>query len=96
MAPTSYKSKHKVLVAIPKGLLEETDLVATAEHRTRSDLIREALRSYIDKFKQKQLMALHEERGAHRHVSVVGQTPVALSQPAAYSSTPSSLPASLQ
>ena len=40
----------KVLVALPSGLLEQIDYVAQAEHRTRSDLIREALRRYLHIF----------------------------------------------
>lgn len=42
----------KVLVALPPGLLEQIDFVAQVEHRTRSDLIREALRRYIEGFKR--------------------------------------------
>lgn len=42
----------KVLVALPPGLLEQVDQVAQTEHRTRSDLIREALRRYIDSFRR--------------------------------------------
>ena len=44
----------KVLVALPPGLLEQIDFVAQIEHRNRSDLIREALRRYIDQFKRSQ------------------------------------------
>lgn len=44
----------KVLVALPPGLLEQVDFVAQVEHRTRSDLIREALRRYLDEFKKKE------------------------------------------
>lgn len=44
----------KVLVALPPGLLEQIDFVAQAEHRTRSDLIREALRRYIETFRRAQ------------------------------------------
>lgn len=44
----------KVLVALPSGLLEQIDFVAQVEHRTRSDLIREALRRYIEGFKKSQ------------------------------------------
>lgn len=44
----------KVLVALPAGLLEQIDFVAQFEHRTRSDLIREALRRYIEAFKRTQ------------------------------------------
>lgn len=36
----------KVLVALPPAMLEEIDYIAQLEHRTRSDLIREALRRY--------------------------------------------------
>ncbi|MBY0357347.1 MAG: ribbon-helix-helix domain-containing protein [Candidatus Obscuribacterales bacterium] len=44
----------KVLVALPPGLLEQIDFVAQVEHRTRSDLIREAMRRYIENFKRTQ------------------------------------------
>jgi metal-responsive CopG/Arc/MetJ family transcriptional regulator len=44
----------KVLVALPPGLLEQIDFVAQIEHRSRSDLIREALRRYIEGFKKTQ------------------------------------------
>lgn len=40
----------KVLIALPPAMLEQVDHIATLEHRTRSDLIREALRRYIDAF----------------------------------------------
>lgn len=42
----------KVLVALPVGLLEQVDFVAQVEHRNRSDLIREALRRYLNDFKR--------------------------------------------
>lgn len=38
----------KVLVAVPPGLLEQVDGLAREEFRTRSDLIREALRRYVE------------------------------------------------
>lgn len=41
----------KVLIGIPPALLAQIDFVAAAEHRTRSDLIREALRRYVTSFK---------------------------------------------
>ena len=37
----------KVLISMPDDFLEKIDGVATSEQRTRSELIREALRSYI-------------------------------------------------
>ena len=60
---TETKIPRKVLVALPPAMLIEIDQVATAEHRTRSDLIREALRSYIYAFqvKQRGLTTLNQE-----------------------------------
>lgn len=60
----------KVLVALPPGLLEQIDLVAQVEHRTRSDLIREALRRYTDTFKRTQ--------GPRMSVTTVGPQKMAL------------------
>jgi metal-responsive CopG/Arc/MetJ family transcriptional regulator len=37
----------KVLIALPPAMLQEVDFIAGKEHRSRSDLIREALRRYI-------------------------------------------------
>ena len=42
----------KVLIALPPGLLEQVDFIAKTEHRNRSELIREALRRYLDNFKR--------------------------------------------
>ena len=42
----------KVLIALPPAMLEQVDFIAQCEHRTRSDLIREALRRYLDNFKR--------------------------------------------
>lgn len=44
----------KVLIALPPALLEKVDHMAQAEHRTRSDLIREALRQYEHSFDTRQ------------------------------------------
>ena len=44
----------KVLIALPPAMLEQVDFIASCEHRTRSDLIREALRRYLDNFKRSQ------------------------------------------
>lgn len=37
----------KVLISIPKEFLSQVDRAAVVEQRSRSELIREALRSYI-------------------------------------------------
>jgi metal-responsive CopG/Arc/MetJ family transcriptional regulator len=64
----------KVLVALPTGLLEQIDFVASVEHRTRSDLIREAMRRYIEGFKKSQTPRMS--------VSQINGTKVALLQEA--------------
>lgn len=46
---------HKVLCAFPPEMLEKIDYIAKEECRSRSDLIREALRRYIDIFKRKEV-----------------------------------------
>lgn len=39
---------NKVLVSLPEKFLKEVDRAAVKEHRSRSELIREALRAYLD------------------------------------------------
>ncbi len=39
----------KVLISMPDEFLKKIDSIATSEQRTRSELIREAMRSYIRK-----------------------------------------------
>jgi metal-responsive CopG/Arc/MetJ family transcriptional regulator len=53
----------KVLIALPPAMLEQVDFIAQCEHRTRSDLIREALRRYLDNFRRTQ--------GSHLAVSTI-------------------------
>ncbi len=43
------QSAKRVLIQIPDLLLSEVDAIAEAEQRTRSELIREAMRLYIRK-----------------------------------------------
>lgn len=47
----------KVLIALPPAMLEQVDYIAQMEHRTRSDLIRESLRRYLDGFRRNQHVA---------------------------------------
>jgi metal-responsive CopG/Arc/MetJ family transcriptional regulator len=65
----------KVLVALPPGLLEQIDYVAQAEHRTRSDLIRDALRRYIEQFRRTQPNAAPKggAKGEVRSVALLGE-----------------------
>ncbi len=44
---------NKILVSLPEKFLEEVDRVAAQEHRSRSELIREALRAYLEVKKSK-------------------------------------------
>ena len=37
----------RVLIAMPEKFVDESDTVANSENRTRSELIREALRTYM-------------------------------------------------
>ncbi|MBQ1611997.1 MAG: ribbon-helix-helix protein, CopG family [Alphaproteobacteria bacterium] len=39
----------KILITMPDAFLDKVDVVANDEQRTRSELIREALRSYMRK-----------------------------------------------
>jgi metal-responsive CopG/Arc/MetJ family transcriptional regulator len=39
-------------------MLEQADFVAQCEHRTRSDLIREALRRYLENFRRAQTSSI--------------------------------------
>ena len=47
----------KVLIALPPAMLDQVDVVANEEHRTRSDLIREALRRYLSAFNKAKYFA---------------------------------------
>lgn len=51
----------KVLIAIPPAMLEQIDFIAKCEHRTRSDLIRESLRRYLESFKRAQGVVVNPE-----------------------------------
>ena len=42
----------KFSVSLPAELYEQAEAVRKAEHRTRSELVREALRLYIDRFRR--------------------------------------------
>jgi hypothetical protein len=58
-----FEMPKKVLIALPPAMLEQVDYIAQCEHRTRSDLIREALRRYLDNFRRMQ--------GSHLSVSTL-------------------------
>ncbi|MBX9571669.1 MAG: ribbon-helix-helix domain-containing protein [Candidatus Obscuribacterales bacterium] len=63
----------KVLIALPPAMLEQVDFIAQCEHRTRSDLIREALRRYLDNFRRSQ-------NSSHMTVSTL-ETPQGVTTP---------------
>lgn len=45
----------KILIGFTPAMLGQMDAIAKAEHRTRSDLVREAMRRYIGNFRHPQL-----------------------------------------
>ena len=42
------RSTHTLTISLPPAMVAEVEKVRRAEHRTRSELIREALRAYFD------------------------------------------------
>lgn len=53
----------KVLISLPQGFLEEVDRAAAEERRSRSELIREALRSYLEARQVRKLRLKHVAEG---------------------------------
>ena len=51
----------KVLVNFQDEFLQEVDKIAELEHRTRSSLIREALRRYLSQYKNEATQKENEE-----------------------------------
>ncbi len=52
----------RILISMPEDFLNKIDLVADGENRSRSELIREALRVYIQKQQRENLA--HAQRDA--------------------------------
>ncbi len=46
---------NKILVSFPEKFLENVDRVAAEEHRSRSEMIREALRAYLETRKKRKV-----------------------------------------
>jgi len=46
---------NKILVSLPEKFLDDVDRVAAEEHRSRSELIREALRAYLETRQSKKI-----------------------------------------
>ena len=55
----------KVLVNFQDDFLQEIDKIAELEHRTRSSLIREALRRYLSQFKTESMQQPQKEGDIH-------------------------------
>lgn len=66
----------KVLIALPPAMLEQVDYIAQCEHRTRSDLIREALRRYLDNFRRNAGTGTHLSVSTIETPATVGSTPL--------------------
>ncbi len=43
------RTRHAMTISLPPEMLEEFEQVRKAEHRTRSELVREALRGYFNR-----------------------------------------------
>jgi metal-responsive CopG/Arc/MetJ family transcriptional regulator len=57
----------KILVSLPEEFLADIDRVAADEHRSRSELVREALRSYLEarQFRKLRLKQVAEGRALY-------------------------------
>jgi CopG family transcriptional regulator / antitoxin EndoAI len=61
MARASTSKSTRILISIPDEFLSEIDGIAGNEHRSRSDLIREALRLYMRNMSATDMDALLED-----------------------------------
>lgn len=61
----------KILIALPPAMLEQIDVIAGAEHRTRSDLVREALRRYIATFQREHVTLVQPVRAEEHQPACV-------------------------
>lgn len=65
------RTRHTMTVSLPPAMIREVEAVRKAEHRTRSELIREALRTYFTMRRAytptaAELRAIERGRGALR------------------------------
>ncbi len=58
----------KILVTMPDEFLNRVDGVANSEQRTRSELIREALRSYMRRTSQQQIQKAQDNAQILEHM----------------------------
>ena len=61
----------KILVSLPQEFLDEVDQLAADEHRSRSELIREALRAYLEarQVRKLQIKRITEQPTSHGELS---------------------------
>lgn len=64
----------RILFAIPELLLAKADVVAANECRTRSDLLREAIRRYIDEPNRKRVEPSTDSGVSVTNVELLEQT----------------------
>jgi len=55
--------------SLPQEMVRELERIAREEHRTKSELIREALRRYVEARKWKQLQAEMAARARRLHIT---------------------------
>lgn len=46
---------RKIVVSVPDSLLKEVDTIVSSEHKTRSQLIREAMKLYVEHKRKRNL-----------------------------------------
>jgi Arc/MetJ-type ribon-helix-helix transcriptional regulator len=65
----------KILISLPQEFLDNVDRAAAEEHRSRSELVREALRSYLETRQEKKtrVKTIQEERVAYQAEMRVGE-----------------------
>jgi len=56
----------KVMISVPEALLEEIDRAAKAEHRSRSEFVREAAREYLTRPRRSPFDAARAREAARR------------------------------
>ncbi len=60
------RTSETITISLPPELMKEIDRLAVSEHRTRSELLREAFRQYLEKQRRWELVFALGRRSATR------------------------------
>ncbi len=64
------RTSETITISLPPELMEEVDRLAATEHRTRSELLREAFRQYMERQRRwEQLFTLGRRSAARRKLT---------------------------